>query len=187
MSDRPMLQPLRPPLMQNSGRSRSMCITKNNRLWSPAAPVVHRAQLKAQSDCGVWTPAPPPAALWAMERGIEGEASRMERHSIGTTYSLPDTARYLPKKSNRSIRWGEVHSNGNPILTTVRYQINSKGGDSGGPIWERGTGYALGTLTGGDIDESFPESFSPRLRRFRVTLRPLAPWRRWEIMANPCI
>jgi hypothetical protein len=47
-------------------------------------------------------------------------------------------------------RWEPVHNNGNPILTTVPYKINSKGGDSGGPIWERSTGYALGTLTGGE-------------------------------------
>jgi hypothetical protein len=54
-------------------------------------------------------------------------------------------------------RWGAVHGNGNPLLTTIKYRINGKQGDSGGPVWERGTGYALGTHTGGDelIAESY--------------------------------
>ncbi|MGN6814974.1 MAG: hypothetical protein ACTHK3_02675, partial [Solirubrobacterales bacterium] len=51
-------------------------------------------------------------------------------------------------------RWGEEHGDGNPILTTVPFAINSKGGDSGGPIWERGTGLALGTLTAGNEIEA---------------------------------
>jgi hypothetical protein len=57
-------------------------------------------------------------------------------------------------------RWEEVHGNGNPILTTVPYEINSKGGDSGGPIWERGTGLALGTLTGGEENKG-ESNFTP--------------------------
>jgi YD repeat-containing protein len=35
-----------------------------------------------------------------------------------------------------------------PFLTTVPMGVNSVKGDSGGPIWERGTGFAVGTTTG---------------------------------------
>ncbi len=57
-------------------------------------------------------------------------------------------------------RWEEIHGNGNPILTTVPYEINVKGGDSGGPVWERGTGLALGTVTGGE-EEKAGSNFTP--------------------------
>lgn len=57
-------------------------------------------------------------------------------------------------------RWEPVHNNGNPILTTVPFKINSKEGDSGGPIWERSTGYVLGTLTGGTENEA-SSNFTP--------------------------
>jgi hypothetical protein len=45
--------------------------------------------------------------------------------------------------------WGAVHGNGNPQLVTVHLKVNTIGGDSGGPIWERRTREALGTTTGG--------------------------------------
>ena len=59
-------------------------------------------------------------------------------------------------------KWGEKFDNKNPFLTTVPYDINGKGGDSGGPIWERSTGFALGTLTGSEEDGQTNESwFTP--------------------------
>jgi YD repeat-containing protein len=59
-------------------------------------------------------------------------------------------------------RWEPVRNNGNPRLTTVPIDLNSKPGDSGGPIWERRTRNALGTLTGGEEDWKINESwFTP--------------------------
>jgi sugar lactone lactonase YvrE len=46
-------------------------------------------------------------------------------------------------------RWGERYENGDPVLCTIRIEIPIQGGDSGGPYWERSTGKAVGTLTGG--------------------------------------
>jgi hypothetical protein len=46
-------------------------------------------------------------------------------------------------------RWGELRENGDPVLCTIRTEIPIQGGDSGGPYWERATGKAVGTLTGG--------------------------------------
>jgi hypothetical protein len=46
-------------------------------------------------------------------------------------------------------RWGEERENGNPVLCTIRTEIPIQPGDSGGPFWERATGDAVGTLTGG--------------------------------------
>lgn len=71
------------------------------------------------------------------------------RSKCGAIDWPPETRRWEPEK-------GGV----NPILTTVPYKINSKGGGSGGPIWEQGTGLALGTLTGGD-DEKAESNFTP--------------------------
>lgn len=59
-------------------------------------------------------------------------------------------------------RWEEKFDNGNPFLTTVEYEINGKEGDSGGPIWERGTSFALGTHTAGSEDKA--ESFFTPLK-----------------------
>ena len=46
-------------------------------------------------------------------------------------------------------RWGELRENGDPVLCTIRTEIPIQPGDSGGPFWERATGDAVGTLTGG--------------------------------------
>jgi len=45
---------------------------------------------------------------------------------------------------------------GNPILVvTVASPITSEKGDSGGPYWERRSGLAVGTHTGGSLGESW--------------------------------
>jgi hypothetical protein len=46
-------------------------------------------------------------------------------------------------------RWGQLRENGDPVLCTIRTEISIQAGDSGGPFWERSTGAAVGTLTGG--------------------------------------
>jgi hypothetical protein len=46
-------------------------------------------------------------------------------------------------------RWKERFENHNPVLCTIRVEIPVQEGDSGGPYWERATGKAVGTLTGG--------------------------------------
>ena len=61
-------------------------------------------------------------------------------------------------------RWEPVRNNGNPFLTTVPIDINSKPGDSGGPIWERRTGDAIGTLTGGNLEWQINESWITPLK-----------------------
>jgi YD repeat-containing protein len=45
--------------------------------------------------------------------------------------------------------WGEQYGNGNPKLWTIEMQLRAPGGDSGGPIWQRGSRKIVGTLTGG--------------------------------------
>ena len=57
-------------------------------------------------------------------------------------------------------RWGELRENGDPVLCTIRTEIPIAPGDSGGPYWERATGNAVGTLTGGIANASW---FTPVL------------------------
>ena len=52
-------------------------------------------------------------------------------------------------------RWGEINENGDPVLCTLRTEIPIAAGSSGGPYWERSTGRAVGTLTGGIADASW--------------------------------
>lgn len=51
--------------------------------------------------------------------------------------------------------WGELRGNGNPILWTEDVLLPAALGDSGGPLWERSTGEAVGTLTGTSFRRSW--------------------------------
>jgi hypothetical protein len=58
--------------------------------------------------------------------------------------------------------WGEEYGNGNPKLWTIEMHVAGPGGDSGGPIWQRGTRKVLGTLTGG-LGEYPSSNFTPAM------------------------
>jgi YD repeat-containing protein len=45
-------------------------------------------------------------------------------------------------------KWGEDLNNGNPLLWTIPALVHARRGDSGGPVWQAGTGLAVGTITG---------------------------------------
>ena len=66
--------------------------------------------------------------------------------------------------------WGNERENGNPAMWAILAHIPIKHGDSGGPLWERGTGMAVGTLMGGG--ELTPSWWSPLLP---LPDRPAAP------------
>jgi len=72
-------------------------------------------------------------------------------------------------------RWGEINENGDPVLCTLRTEIPIAPGSSGGPYWERATGKAVGTLTGGIAGASWftPVEEIPGYPKARGSLKAL--------------
>jgi YD repeat-containing protein len=81
---------------------------------------------------------------------IKGAAVAMEGMIVCRAGSISSHVQCGPEEwPPKCERWGEHFENHDPVLCTIRTEIPIKGGDSGGPFWERGTSKAVGTLTGG--------------------------------------
>jgi YD repeat-containing protein len=69
--------------------------------------------------------------------------SSTDQSRCGEVLWPPELFRYPPKPG--------LTDKYSPFLWQVPFKVDTEGGDSGAPVWERGTGKAVGTLSGGGL------------------------------------